>query len=104
MLRLNSRDPGFEKAFKRLVTDRRESGEVRGGLHRRIGAGIGAPFEHQALGVLVHLELLLAPPVFLPFLVGLGVQQRLDRGGIDVTDAVHRASQLVRRCSVEIWR
>jgi histidinol dehydrogenase len=27
MLRLNSRDPGFEKAFKRLVTDRRESGE-----------------------------------------------------------------------------
>lgn len=27
MLRLNSRDPGFENAFKRLVTDRRESGE-----------------------------------------------------------------------------
>ena len=27
MLRLNSRDPGFEKAFKRLVTDRRDSGE-----------------------------------------------------------------------------
>ncbi len=27
MLRLNSRDPGFEKAFKRLVADRRESDE-----------------------------------------------------------------------------
>ena len=27
MLRLNSRDPGFDKAFKRLVADRRESGE-----------------------------------------------------------------------------
>jgi histidinol dehydrogenase len=27
MLRLNSRDPGFEKAFKRLVADRRESGD-----------------------------------------------------------------------------
>ena len=27
MLRLNSRDPGFDKAFRRLVRDRRESGE-----------------------------------------------------------------------------
>ena len=25
MLRLNTRDPGFEKAFRRLVRDRRES-------------------------------------------------------------------------------
>jgi histidinol dehydrogenase len=36
MLRLNTRDPGFAQAFRRLVEDRRESeADVTGDVRRR---------------------------------------------------------------------